>query len=272
MPELPEVETSCRGIRPHIVGKTVADIIVRQPRLRWPIPQDLAAQCRGHSIKHVTRRAKYLLLATSAEQTILIHLGMSGSLRIIAGEQAAAKHDHVDFVFSDQTLLRFNDPRRFGAILLTHDAIAEHKLIRSLGPEPLSAQFNGEYLYRLARNKTAAVKAFIMDGCAVVGVGNIYASESLFRAGIRPTRPAQRISLKRYQSLAKWIKIILQQAIEQGGTTLRDFVDAQGKPGYFQQYLAVYGRSNEACINCSTIIRQTRIAQRNSYFCPLCQR
>ncbi len=272
MPELPEVETTCRGIRPHITGKTFASIVVRQAQLRWPVPENLAALCRGHSIKRVYRRAKYLLLETHSAQTIIIHLGMSGNLRIANTEQAAGKHDHVDFIFTDGTILRFNDTRRFGSVLLTSAPIERHKLIKSLGPEPFSALFNGLHLYHLSRNKTAAVKSFIMDGHHVVGVGNIYASEALFMAGIHPTRQAGRISLKRYQKLAECIKVILQQAIEQGGTTLRDFVNEQGKPGYFQQSLAVYDRKGVACRQCSSTIKQIKIAQRASYFCPVCQK
>jgi len=272
MPELPEVETSCRGIRPHIAGKVFANIIIRHAQLRWPIPEDLAAQCRGHSIKSVSRRAKYLLLATSSDQTIIIHLGMSGNVRIVNQQQAPGKHDHVDFVFTDGTVLRYNDTRRFGCILLATAPIEQHRLICRLGPEPLSSQFNGQHLYTLSKNKTASIKSFIMDGHNVVGVGNIYASEALFMARIHPSRQAGRIALKRYQQLAECIKIVLQQAIDQGGTSLRDFVNEQGKPGYFQQSLAVYGRNNESCKQCSSTIKQIKIAQRASYFCPVCQK
>jgi formamidopyrimidine-DNA glycosylase len=207
----------------------------------------------------------------SSSQTIIIHLGMSGSLRITDTQQPAEKHDHVDFIFTDGTLLRFNDTRRFGSILLASAPVEKHKLLHSLGPEPLSDLFNGQHLYQLSKNKSTSVKSFIMDGHHVVGVGNIYASESLFMAGILPSRAAGRISLKRYQKLAESIKIILQKAIDQGGTTLRDFVNEQGKPGYFQQSLAVYGRNNETCMQCSSLIKQIKIAQRASYFCPNCQ-
>lgn len=272
MPELPEVETTCSGIRPHIVEKTIADIIIRQKQLRWPITENLKELLLGQTIKTVSRRAKYCLLTTHKTNTVIIHLGMSGSLRIVNTTQIAGKHDHVDFVFTDDTVLRFNDTRRFGAILATTEAIAQHKLISQLGPEPLSEQFTGKHLYKLAKQKKATVKSFIMDGHNVVGVGNIYASESLFMAGIHPTRQAGRISLKRYQKLAEAIKIVLKQAIEQGGTTLRDFVNEQGKPGYFQQSLTVYGRENTPCINCSSPIQQVKIAQRASYFCPVCQK
>lgn len=272
MPELPEVETTCNGIRPHITGKTIADVIIRQKQLRWPITKNLAELLLGKKIESVNRRAKYCLLTTNAAETVLIHLGMSGSLRIVNTDIAPEKHDHVDFVFTDNTVLRFNDTRRFGAILATSEPIQQHKLINQLGPEPLSDQFTGAHLHHLAKNRKATVKSFIMDGHNVVGVGNIYASESLFMAGILPTKQAGKVSLKRYQALADCIKTVLQQAIEQGGTTLRDFVNEQGKPGYFQQSLAVYGRADDACIKCSTPIQQIKIAQRASYFCPDCQK
>lgn len=272
MPELPEVEITCRGIRPHITGKTISKVIIRKKQLRWPIPDNLSIRLTGQSIKSVNRRAKYCLLETNLSDTIIIHLGMSGNLRIVNTSQPHGKHDHVDFIFTDNSILRFNDTRRFGAILLTTEPIQGHKLINKLGPEPLSEQFTGSHLHKLSKNKKATVKSFIMDGHNVVGVGNIYASESLFMAGIRPARQAGRISLKRYQKLADCIKIVLRQAIEQGGTTLRDFVNEEGAPGYFQQYLAVYGRSGEKCIQCSTPIQQLKIAQRASYFCSVCQK
>jgi formamidopyrimidine-DNA glycosylase len=197
---------------------------------------------------------------------------MSGSLRIVNTDSLPGKHDHVDFVFTDNTVLRFNDTRRFGAILATSEPIAQHKLICQLGPEPLSKQFTGAHLHHLSLNRKATVKSFIMDGHNVVGVGNIYASESLFMAGILPTRQAGKISLKRYQKLAECIKTVLQQAIDQGGTTLRDFVNEQGNPGYFQQSLAVYGRAGKECVKCSAPIQHTKIAQRASYYCPVCQK
>lgn len=271
MPELPEVETTCRGITPHIKDKTIAEVIVRQKQLRWPIPDDLNETLSGLIIKQINRRAKYILLKTDKAPTIILHLGMSGSLRIANMQQPPEKHDHVDFVFTNKTILRFNDTRKFGAILCTSEPIHQHKLLNQLGPEPLSDLFSGKHLYQLSRNKKATVKAFIMNGQNVVGVGNIYASESLFTAGILPTRQAGKISLKQFQKLAECIKIILQQAINQGGTTLRDFVNPQGKPGYFQQSLSVYGRSEQNCITCSSPIKQTKIAQRASYYCEQCQ-
>jgi len=271
MPELPEVETTCRGISPHIIDKVISDVIVRHPQLRWPIPENLAELLIGHQFVNIQRRAKYLLLKTNTTETVIIHLGMSGNLRIVDNNQPAKKHDHVDFVFNDGTILRYNDTRRFGAILSTSKPIDQHKLISQLGPEPLSADFTGKHLYTLASNKKVAVKTFIMNGNNVVGVGNIYASESLFMAGIHPTRQAGNISLERYEKLAESIKLILQQAIDQGGTTLRDFVNEQGKPGYFQQSLAVYGRKDEQCLKCKSNIQQIKIAQRASYFCTNCQ-
>ena len=272
MPELPEVETTCSGISPHITGKTIANVIVRQSQLRWPIPKNLPELLIGNIIHNVSRRAKYILLKTNTAETVILHLGMSGNLRIVNKQQKPGKHDHVDFVFTDGTILRFNDTRKFGAILSTSEPIHQHKLISQLGPEPLSEQFTGKHLHTLSKNRKATVKSFIMDGHNVVGVGNIYASESLFMAGIHPARQAGRISLKRYQKLAKCIKTVLQLAIEQGGTTLRDFVNEQGQPGYFQQSLSVYGRANEACKQCDSAIKQLKIAQRASYFCPICQK
>ncbi len=272
MPELPEVEITCRGISPHIKGKIITSFLVRQKQLRWTIPDNFKEKLVGAEITDISRRAKYILLDTNQSETIIIHLGMSGSLRILKAKEQAGKHDHVDFIFNDNTLLRYNDPRRFGAILYTSEPVFQHKLINHLGPEPFSNQFTGEYLYQLSKNKNTPIKTFIMDGHNVVGVGNIYASESLFMAGIRPTRQAGRISLKRYQKLAECIKKVLQQAINQGGTTLRDFVNEQGKPGYFQQSLSVYGKSGECCIHCSMPIKQIKIAQRASYFCPVCQK
>lgn len=270
MPELPEVETTCCGITPHILGKRIRNVIVRQQQLRWPVPTELQQILSGQSVHHVKRRAKYLLLETLTG-TVILHLGMSGSLRIVTSQQKTGKHDHIDFVFADDTVLRFNDPRKFGAVLWTPEPISGHPLFEKLGPEPLSDDFNGDTLYHQANKRKMAVKSFIMDGHIVVGVGNIYANESLFMAGIHPSRQAGRISLKRYQKLAASIKIVLEKAIAQGGTTLRDFVNEQGKPGYFQQSLYTYGRANQPCLHCSTPIKQVKIGQRASYFCSQCQ-
>ncbi len=272
MPELPEVETTCQGIKPHIQGKKIIDIVIRQHQLRWLIPNNFKQKLINLNIVDVSRRAKYLILSTNSDETILIHLGMSGSLRIVNDKQAPNKHDHVDFVFNDGIVLRYNDTRRFGAILNTNKPIIQHKLISQLGPEPLSNELTGEYLHNLSKTKKTPIKSFIMDGHNVVGVGNIYANESLFMAGIHPARQAGRVSLKRYQKLVECIKTVLQEAIKQGGTTLRDFVNEQGEPGYFQQSLSVYGKSGAECITCSTLIQQIKIAQRASFFCLTCQK
>jgi len=271
MPELPEVETTCRGIAPYIVGQTIKQVIIRQPQLRWPIPSELNQTLTGLNILAVSRRAKYLLFTTGAG-TMLMHLGMSGSLRIMSAGQSAGKHDHIDFIFNDDTVLRFNDPRRFGAVLWTTAPVAEHPLLKALGPEPLLDEFNGELLYTRSRNRKVPVKSFIMDSHIVVGIGNIYANEALFMAGILPTRQAGKVSLARYQKLAECIRVILQHAITQGGTTLRDFVNEAGKPGYFQQQLKVYGRAGLPCIHCLQPLTETRLANRSTVFCGACQR
>lgn len=271
MPELPEVETTCRGIAPHIQGQTVTAVQVRQAQLRWPIPVALAETLTGQRIQIVSRRAKYLLL-TADSGTLLIHLGMSGSLRIVNNSLPAGKHDHVDMVFTNGAVLRFNDPRRFGSILWTAEPIIEHPLLKNLGPEPLLADFCGEMLYDLSRNRKAPVKSFIMDSHVVVGVGNIYANEALFMAGLLPSRQAGKIALARYQKLADCIREVLQGAIQQGGTTLRDFVNEAGKPGYFQQQLKVYGRTGLPCLNCGQALQEVRLANRSTVFCRACQR
>jgi formamidopyrimidine-DNA glycosylase len=271
MPELPEVETTCRGIAPHIEGQRIKQVTVRQPKLRWPVDQSLNQTLTGLVIQSVSRRAKYLLFST-VSGTVLLHLGMSGSLRIMSTDQAAGKHDHIDFVFTDGTVLRFNDPRRFGSVLWTTEPSTEHPLLKDLGPEPLLSEFNGELLYALSRNRKIAVKSFIMDSHIVVGVGNIYANEALFMAGISPARQAGKVSLARYQKLVECTRVVLQQAIEQGGTTLRDFVNEAGKPGYFQLQLRVYGRAGLPCVSCNQPLTDIRIANRSTVFCGNCQR
>ena len=271
MPELPEVETTCRGIAPHIEGQTLKQVIIRQPKLRWLVPETLPQILTGLSIQSVSRRAKYLLFATDAG-TMLVHLGMSGSLRIITPHQNAGKHDHIDFIFNNDKVLRFNDPRRFGAVLWTSAPIAEHQLLKDLGPEPLLADFTGELLYTLSRNRKVPVKTFIMDSHIVVGVGNIYANEALFMAGILPSRQAGKISLARYERLAECIRVVLQNSIQQGGTTLRDFVNEAGKPGYFKQQLKVYGRKGLPCVDCQHPLNEIRLANRSTVFCDDCQR
>ena len=271
MPELPEVETTRRGIAPHILGQTVARLVVRQRELRWPIPAHLEATLAGQTIEKVERRGKYLLLGTG-HGTLILHLGMSGSLRMVAPELPPRRHDHLDLIFSGGMCLRFHDPRRFGCCLWTSEEPSRHPLLADLGPEPLEDGFSGDALYRLARGKKAAVKIFIMDSRIVVGVGNIYANEALFRAGIHPARAAGRVSLRRYRELACAIQEVLRAALAQGGTTLRDFVNEAGKPGYFQQTLAVYDRDGQSCVRCACVIRSIRLGQRSSFFCPHCQR
>lgn len=270
MPELPEVETSRRGITPHILGKIFKHIIIRQSQLRWPVPHSLTTCLPGLCLENIERRGKYLLLTTKAG-TLILHLGMSGNLRITHPDQALLKHDHVDFVFADDTVLRFNDQRRFGAVLWTTDSINLHPLLADLGPEPLSEDFNAEYLLGRCQNRRTPIKSLIMDSHVVVGVGNIYASESLFMAGLHPTRSAGEVDLAACQRLCDAIKTVLQWAIDQGGTTLRNFINAQGKPGYFQQSLSVYGRDGQACLNCAEPIQQLKIGQRASYYCNNCQ-
>jgi formamidopyrimidine-DNA glycosylase len=270
MPELPEVETTRRGIAPHIEGQRIHKITIRQPKLRWPIPRGLDKRLSGQIIHSVQRRGKYLLIETG-DGSLILHLGMSGSLRIVDRETPARKHDHVDIALDNGKCLRFHDPRRFGALLWSRTPF-EHELISKLGPEPLSNDFSAEHLFTLSRGRKAAVKNFIMDSHVVVGVGNIYASEALFMAGIHPTRAAGRVSRARYEMLADAIKQVLSKAISEGGTTLRDFVREDGQPGYFAQSLNVYGRGGEPCRHCGTTIKKKIIGQRSSYYCPSCQK
>ncbi len=275
MPELPEVETARRGIAPHLEGQIVDDVVIRQRQLRWPISAALRKDWSGSTVDAVERRAKYLLLRSSKAGrtgTAIIHLGMSGSVQIVTANKPAAKHDHVDVRLACGRALRFTDPRRFGAFLWTRRDPLQHKLLVDLGPEPLHHEFSGAHLYRLARGRRGAVKNFIMDNHMVVGVGNIYASESLFRAGIHPVRAAGKVSARRYDRLAQEIKAVLNEAIQAGGTTLRDFVDGSGKPGYFRQQLNVYDREGEPCVRCARPIKRWVIGQRASYYCGGCQR
>lgn len=270
MPELPEVETTRRGIEPHVTGSTIEQLVVRNPKLRWPVPRDLAEHLVGDQFNAIERRGKYLLFKT-AKGTLLGHLGMSGSMRICSREADIKKHDHIDIVFANGQVLRYHDPRRFGFLLWTEDDPLLHERLIKLGPEPLSDDFTGDHLHQLSRKRSVAVKNFIMDSHTVVGVGNIYASESLFLAGIRPTRAANRVSKKDYNHLAEHIRIVLDRSIQQGGTTLKDFVNSDGQPGYFAQQLNVYGRSGEPCRHCGTTIKNKVIGQRASYYCPQCQ-
>lgn len=270
MPELPEVETTRRGISPHIIGKKITDITLRNASLRWPIPNDLNEKIQNKKVRYIERRGKYLLLSISNGH-LIIHLGMSGSLRIIQGNDAPQKHDHLDVHFGKNLTLRYNDPRRFGAVLWTEEPLETHRLLHHLGPEPLTESFNADYLFIRSRKHTQPIKSWIMDSKVVVGVGNIYANESLFNAGIHPLKSPQKISLKQYQALVSEIKHVLSRAIERGGTTLRDFVGGDGKPGYFAQELNVYGRGGLPCPKCSKVLTEKRVAQRSTVYCVECQ-
>ena len=270
MPELPEVETTRRGVEPALVGRSVRDVRIHDRRLRQPVTPGLTNILCGKRLLGIQRRAKYLLF-DFGDGTLLVHLGMSGSLRIVAAREARLPHDHVELEFSRQHCLRFRDPRRFGLVLWVQSP-GEHSLLAHLGPEPLGEAFDGDHLYRLSRGRKAAVKNFVMDGRIVVGVGNIYASEALFRAGILPTRAAGRVSRVRYATLAEEIKAVLSEAITAGGTTLRDFMRNDGEPGYFRQDLRVYGRADEPCVACGRPIVCRVIGQRSSFFCRSCQR
>lgn len=275
MPELPEVETTRRGIAPHLVGRRVAAVTLRRADLRWPIPREISELLPGQRIDAVERRAKYLLLHTQVGSALL-HLGMSGMLRVLPPDAPVGKHDHVDIVLEPAPnqgarVLRFTDPRRFGCLLWQPPGTV-HELLANLGPEPLTDAFDGDLLWHASRGRRAAVKLFLMDNAVVVGVGNIYASEALFAAGIDPRREAGSVSRARYARLAAEVKRILGWAIERGGTTLRDFLNPDGAPGYFFRELNVYGREGEACRMCGTAIRQIVLGQRSTFWCPRCQR
>ena len=270
MPELPEVETSRRGIAPWVLNQQVCGVVVRDRRLRWPVPGDIDQKLPGQVIRSLERRAKYLLFETGAG-TVILHLGMSGSLRIIDADEPAGKHDHVDIQFDSGKALRFRDPRRFGSLLWTRKPF-EHDLLRNLGPEPLSGDFDGNYLWQKARGRRACIKQFIMNASVVVGVGNIYASEALFLAGIHPKRRADRISTIRMTQLTAAIKSVLQNAIEAGGTTLRDFHGGDGEPGYFRQELKVYGRDGDPCRRCKCPVSVVVLGQRSTFYCKNCQK
>lgn len=269
MPELPEVETTKRGIAPFVTGRVVERVLLRRKDLRWPIPRAIKTTLPGQRIDAVERRAKYLLLHTQAGSALL-HLGMSGSLRITDPDLPPRTHDHYDLVFDSGRALRFNDPRRFGCLLWQKPG-ATHPLLQNLGPEPLGDAFDGDWLWSAARGRSAAVKSFLMDQSIVVGVGNIYASEALFAAGVHPKRAAGAVSRTRYARIAAEIRRILNHAITRGGTTLRDFLAPDGAPGYFEQELFVYGRTGERCKVCGTPIRTQVIGQRMTYWCPHCQ-
>ena len=271
MPELPEVETTLRGIAPTLSGRSVEQVLVRNPALRWPIPSAIH-RAHGRTVVACRRRAKYLLVELEGGGGLLMHLGMSGSLRVSDSGDAPRKHDHYDLLLDDGSCLRFNDPRRFGVLLWWDPPAAEHELLRDLGPEPLSEDFSGAELWRRSRDRRVAVKNFIMDGRIVVGVGNIYASEALFMAGIHPSRPAGRIARVRYDALVLAIRDVLERAIRHGGTTLRDYLNSASRPGYFAQELLVYEREGKPCFRCGTPIRRRVIGQRSSYYCVKCQR
>ena len=271
MPELPEVETIRRGLEPLLLGRTVESVVLRTPCLRWPLSPRLRTVLPGRSIDALGRRAKYLLLRCG-DGTLLVHLGMSGRLVVVQADRPPQRHDHVDLVLDDGRALRFTDPRRFGALLWCDGSGLDHPLLAGLGPEPLDADLSGDYLAARAAGRRLAVKSFIMDQKIVVGVGNLNASEALFRAGIDPARAAGTVTPERYRRLAAAIRAVLEEALAAGGTTLRDFRDGHGNPGYFAVQLKVYGHAGERCPQCGTTIRSQRIGQRSSYFCPRCQR
>ena len=270
MPELPEVETTLRGVSPHLVGRTVRELIVQERRLRWPVPDDLA-EIEGTTILAGSRRGKYLLF-TTARGTLLIHLGMSGSLRVLAPSVPWRKHDHLALRLDTGMELRFHDPRRFGTVQWVHGDALAHPLLKDLGPEPLSPDFTARHLFDLSRGRSSSVKAFIMDSHIVVGVGNIYACEALFMSGIRPTLAAGKVSLPRYQRLVASVQEVLAASIEMGGTTLRDFLNESGEPGYFKQTLRVYDREGLPCHTCGTLIKRIVQTNRSTFLCPKCQR
>jgi formamidopyrimidine-DNA glycosylase len=270
MPELPEVETTRRGLAAYVVGRTIARVEVREPRLRWPVARRLPRALAGARIATLERRAKYLLFGTDAG-TLLVHLGMSGSLRYLPTPVGLAAHDHIDVHFDGGGALRFNDPRRFGSFTLTATP-STHPLLKDLGPEPLGDEFDADYLWRSSRNRRVAIKQHLMNGRVVVGVGNIYASEALFRAGIHPQRMAGRIARARFEPLVSAVREVLRDAIEEGGTTLRNFVGGDGEPGYFSGSLRVYDREGSPCVNCGTAIERRVLGQRATFYCPRCQR
>jgi len=271
MPELPEVETTRRGLEQHLVGATISDILIRNHQLRWPIPEKLPKLLRGCTIASLQRRAKYLLM-DCGNGTLILHLGMSGSLRILPANTPPEKHDHFDLMIDSGKLMRLRDPRRFGAVLWHQGDVNTHPLLAKQGPEPLKQEFNAAYLYRTTRKRSVSIKQCIMDNHIVVGVGNIYANEALFRAGIKPQLAAGKISLPRCEKLVWEIRATLTEAIKQGGSTLRDFVNSDGNPGYFQQTYWVYGRAGERCRQCGTIVKQTKQGQRSSFYCNACQK
>lgn len=270
MPELPEVETVRRGISPTLIGQTIVKVLIRNPRLRWPIPSYLPKKLMQLTVHDIQRRGKYLLFKTHSG-TLILHLGMSGRVQLLNDSRPPQSHDHVDLVFANQWTLRYTDPRRFGCLLWTEQPPEQHELLAHLGPEPLSRLFTGHYLHQQAQGRKIPIKSFLMDSKIVVGIGNIYANEALFLAKIAPLTPAGAISKEHYQDLVAASKKVLQQAIKAGGTTLNDFQNAQGQPGYFSQQLSVYGRENLACRRCQTRLTKITISQRATVYCPRCQ-
>jgi formamidopyrimidine-DNA glycosylase len=271
MPELPEVETTRRGIEPHVVGRRIVSLAVHEPRLRWRVPDSLPDQVKGQKILVAGRRAKYLLIELESG-TLLLHLGMSGSLRVLPAQTPRLAHDHFDLLLESGQTLRFNDPRRFGSLHYTTEPADEHPLLARLAPEPLDDAFNTEYLWRVTRRRSVAIKQLIMNSSLVVGVGNIYASEALFRAGVKPRRQARSLSREEVMRLVRSIRAVLKAAIRTGGTTLRDYLNADGNPGYFKQKLFAYERAGEPCRKCRAPIRQFTQGQRSTYYCPSCQK
>lgn len=269
MPELPEVEITRQGLLP-LQGQTVANVIIRTPALRWPVPAEIAKNLPGQHLTKLTRRAKYIV-AHFTSGSLILHLGMSGRISLLEQDETPQKHDHFDIRFRNGCILRLRDPRRFGAVLWTENNPDQHPLLRNLGPEPLEAGFNDKTLFAATRNKSAPIKNVIMDSHVVVGVGNIYASESLFRAKIHPKITAGKLSEARCKRLTVEIKSTLQDALQAGGSTLRDFFGADGNPGYFQQEYFVYGRVGESCKICGTSIKSVRLGQRSTFYCPRCQ-
>lgn len=271
MPELPEVETTRRGLAAHLIGRRISAVVVRDARLRWPVPASLAADITGQSIRALRRRAKYLIVDLD-EGALIVHLGMSGALSIVERSAAPGKHDHIDLGLHDGKALRLTDPRRFGSVHWIRGDPDRHMLLAKLGPEPLSDTFNAQYLHRASRRRRIAIKEWLMSSQVVAGVGNIYANEALFRAGIDPRASAGRISRARYERLVDAVRGTLTDALAAGGSSLRDWHHADGSLGYFQQQYFVYGRDNQACRSCATRIRAIRQGQRASFFCPTCQR
>tara|TARA_B100000131_G_scaffold232286_1_gene224136 strand:+ start:2491 stop:3306 length:816 start_codon:yes stop_codon:yes gene_type:complete len=271
MPELPEVETTLRGLEPHIINKKIEQIIVRQSQLRWKVPVfKLEQNLVGNIFTSIKRRAKYLILNLD-KGSLIIHLGMSGTLRLVDKKTETEKHDHIDILFKENLVLRYTDPRRFGSFVWAQDPL-DHKLIKNLGPEPLGNEFNANYLFEISKNRTLAIKNLIMDSKVVAGIGNIYASEALFEAGIKPNRESKKVRIEEFESLVLTTRKLLNKSIKKGGTTLRDFVGGDSKPGYFKQQLSVYGRAGKPCMKCKNTLQSLKIGQRSSVFCKECQK